>query len=81
MDQEIIKIINKEVYRRFPEIKGKKPKIQVLKLSEKKTIIKPKTYLLVYSGQVNTDTNKLLPRLVRVMATEQGEILKITTSK
>jgi hypothetical protein len=81
MDQEIIRKINKEVYRRFPEIKGKKPKIQLMKNAEKKNNSRPQSYLLVYGSQVSTVTGQSMSRMVRVVATEAGEIIKITTSK
>ncbi|OGO27395.1 MAG: hypothetical protein A2Z16_04305 [Chloroflexi bacterium RBG_16_54_18] len=81
MDQDKIKAINKEVYRRFPEVKGKKPKVQVLKLSNKRGPDQAKTYLLVYGSQVSTSNQQVLPRIVRVVATEEGVIVKITTSK
>ena len=81
MDQDKIKTINKEVYRRFPEIKGKKPKVQILRLSTKRGPDQAKTYLLVYGSQVSTSTHQVLPRMVRVVATEEGVIVKITTSK
>jgi len=81
MDQDKIKTINKEVYRRFPEIKGKKPKVQVLKLSNKRGPEQTKTYLLVYGSQASTSTHQVLSRMVRVVATDEGVIVKITTSK
>lgn len=81
MDQETIKLINREVYRRFPEVKGKKPKIQVLKLTNKRHVDRARTYLLVYGAQVKIDANQSLPRVVRVVARDDGMIVKITTSK
>lgn len=81
MDQDTLKSISKEVYRRFPEVKGKKPKIQLLKPSNKRTVHQAKTYLLVYSSQVKIDDQLTLPRLVRVIVTGDGQIVKITTSK
>ena len=76
MDQDKIKTINKEVYRRFPEVKGKKPKVQVLKLSNKRGADQVKTYLLVYGTQVSTSNHQVLPRMVRVVANEEGVIVK-----
>lgn len=81
MDQETIKLINKEVYRRFPEVKGKKPKIQVLKLTNKRQLDQSRTYLLVYGAQVRVAADQSLPRVVRVVARDDGVIVKITTSK
>lgn len=81
MNQDIIKTINQVVYRRFPEVKGKKPKIQLLKLSGTRSAENEKKYLLVYGSQANLSDHQILSRLVRVVATEDGRIVKITTSK
>lgn len=81
MDQDTIKQINREVYRRFPEIKGKKPKVQLLRPSNKRPADQAKTYVLVYGSQVKLDAHQELSRVVRVVAREDGQIVKITTSK
>lgn len=79
MEQKIIQSISKEVYKRFPEVNGKKPKVRLQRQSGKGAP-PGQTYLLTFSTKVNTSTNKSLPRLVRVVANAQGKILKITTS-
>ena len=80
MDKEIVTSINKKVYRRFPELNGKAPKIQ-----SQNTHAKNEgslcTYLLIYSGTVRISGNKTMPRLVRVVVNEKGKILKISTSR
>lgn len=81
MNRELLQSINKEVYRRFPELKDTRPKIQKQAVPETRSISKPTTYVLIYQGQVLTAGQKLLPRLVRVVVNEQGKILKISTSK
>jgi hypothetical protein len=81
MEQALIKAINQEVYRRFPEVKGKRPKVQVQQLSKNRAINKAKTYLLIYSSQVQTSSNATLSRIVRVVVNASGEILKISTSR
>lgn len=81
MNAEILQSINQEVYRRFPEVKGKRPRVQAQEISEARKINKEKTYLLIYTSQVITASQKSMPRLVRVVANEQGKILKISTSR
>lgn len=71
MDHTLLHPINQEVYRRFPELRGVKPKMQ--KLAE--------NTLLIYQSQVCLPDNKLLQRSVRVVVNEQGKIVKISTSR
>jgi hypothetical protein len=85
MEQKVIDAISQEIYRRFPEVKGKKPKVQAQRISNSQANAKTpnnssRTYLLIYQSQATTSTHKTLPRLVRVVADKQGKILKITTS-
>jgi len=80
MDKEIVTSINKEVYRRFPELNGKAPKIRSQNTRSKNARSLP-TYLFVYSGTVRISENKTMPRLVRVIVNEKGKILKISTSR
>ena len=80
MDQRLVKSISNEVYRRFPETSGKRPKVQALHHSGGRSISKVSTYLLIFQGQATTSTRKSLPYCVRVVANEQGDILKISMS-
>ena len=80
MDKEIVTSINKKVYRRFPELNGKAPKIRSQNSRAKNARSLP-TYLFVYSGTVRISGNKTMPRLVRVVVNEKGKILKISTSR
>ncbi len=80
MNHDLIRAINQEVYRRFPEVEGKQPKVRQQNSLRKQADAKATTYLLIYQGQVTTSTNRSMTRLVRVVANDQGKILKITTS-
>ena len=80
MDKEIVTSINNKVYRRFPELNGKAPKIQSQNTNTKNARSSP-TYLFIYSGTVRISGNKTMPRLVRVVVNEKGKILKISTSR
>jgi hypothetical protein len=81
MNRDLLQAINQEIYRRFPEVKDKRPRIQKQDVSQSRSISKPPTYLLIYQSQVLTSGQKMMPRLVRVVVTEQGKILKISTSR
>ena len=71
MDNHSISLINQEVYRRFPELKGSKPKIQKMDGNT----------LLVYKTQVHLSDQKTINRSVRVVVNERGEIIKLSTSR
>jgi hypothetical protein len=80
MDASYIKSISQDVYRRFPEFVGIQPKVQK-QASSSKASGGSQTFLLIYKGQASLPDQKTLPRWVRVVANEQGKILKITTSR
>jgi len=80
MDSKLIQNVSEEVYRRFPEVRGKKPKVQAIDPNEGRSIVKSPTHLLIFQGQAVTSTQKSLPYLVRVVVDEQGKILKISMS-
>jgi hypothetical protein len=80
MDTSLIKSISQDVYRRFPEFAGIHPKVRA-QTTQSKTSGSPQTYLLTYNSRVSLPDHKTLPRWVRVVANEQGKILKVTTSR
>jgi hypothetical protein len=72
MDSKLIETINKQVYRKFPEVNGVKPT----------TSPRPGDQtLLVYKGVAQTADGRSLPRAVRVVVDVAGSIVKMTTSK
>lgn len=81
MDAAILQRINREVYRRYPEFEGKKPRLQRQTASRKNNDGSIATYLLVYQTRVKTADEKWMPRYVRVTVTEEGKILKMATSR
>jgi len=81
LNQKVIQAVSREIYRRFPEVKGKQPRVQVRSASKGRSIFSPRpTYLLTFRGQATTSTNKTLHYWVRVVIDDQGKILKITMS-
>ena len=80
INHKLISGNNKEIYRRFPEVKGKKPSIRKRQLPKTRSIARSNTYLLTYKSQALTVTNRSMPYCVRVVANEKGKILKITMS-
>jgi hypothetical protein len=85
MDPKVVQTISQEVYRRFPDLRGRRPRVQAVKPGQTRSAGLPSTngarYLLVYAGRVATSTGKQMPYNVRVVVDEQGKILKISTSR
>lgn len=76
MEARLVKVISTQVYRQFPEVKGVRPKVRVQSGSGDNS-----KFLLTFQGEVKTASGKSMPRLVRVVASAGGNILKITTSR
>ncbi len=81
----LIQNISQEIYRRFPDLRGRSPRVQLSRPGGKprpglRLFRRPDTFLLVYQGQKTTSTGKLLPYAVRVVVDAKGKILKITMS-
>jgi hypothetical protein len=80
MDDKYLDSICKQIYKRFPEVSGSRPKVQAQKgTSGSKDA--PSQYLIVFQGSRDTADGKSINRIVRVVASEQGRILKVTTSR
>lgn len=64
--------VNRKVYRQFPELDGKKASVTNRPDGGK---------LFTYKGQVTLPNGKTMPRVVRVVVSEKGKILKLTSSR
>ncbi|HID85136.1 MAG TPA: hypothetical protein EYP54_08575 [Anaerolineales bacterium] len=78
LDEKRLHLINRRVYRDFPEFRGARPIVRRLRTAREG---QPPRVLLLYRRRVTTADGKRLTRMVRVLATPKGKILKITTSK
>jgi hypothetical protein len=79
MNSNAVQMVSKEVYRRFPDFSGVKPKVQAQNSPDLAS--GEKTYLLTYHQNAQLGSGKVLPRWVRVVADESGKILKLSTSR
>ena len=79
MNNSAIQMFSKEVYPRFPDFSGVKPKVQAQKSPAGAFV--EKTYLLTFHLNARLSAEKVLPRWVRVVVDESGKILKISTSR
>jgi len=85
MESKAVTSISKSIYRQFPEVAGVKPKIrkQLIPGSNKsKSSGSDKhNYLLTFKKDIKGPKGQTIPRMVRVVATPSGKIIKTTTSK
>jgi hypothetical protein len=80
MDDKHLDSICRQIYKRFPEVSGSRPKVQAQKSSSSSADASTQ-YLLIFQGSRSTADGKSINRIVRVVASEQGRILKVTTSR
>jgi hypothetical protein len=77
MDPKVVAKISQKVYSRFPDMKGKKPRI-----AQSKTISSDSSnYVLTYKTIGKDIRGNKIPRHVRVVASEKGKIIKMSTSR
>ncbi|HEX7433379.1 MAG TPA: hypothetical protein VF326_06955 [Anaerolineaceae bacterium] len=81
MDSKTIDAVCKQVYSRFPEVNGCAPKIQAQELNPAGVARGSANYLFVFNGKGTTANGKPISRTVRVVVTERGKIIKMTTSR
>jgi hypothetical protein len=81
METEVIEIISRSIYKQFPEFSGTKPKIRLQSVSQTSSNAKMATYLLTYEKKVPVSGGKSINRWVRVTASKEGKILKVSTSR
>jgi len=84
MEPELIESITRDIYRRFPEVAGVKPKVRKQPQEKDQTKVIPlekRNYLLTFNKDARGPGGQTIPRWVRVVVSPKGKILKITTSK
>lgn len=79
MDEKYLKSISNTVSRKFPEVAGVKP--QIRRQSNPGSKSTPATYLITYRGTGQTADGRSIARIVRVTASENGKIIKMSTSR
>ena len=84
MDPKTLKSIVAQVHRRFPEFAGSQPKVRRQASTQAKSIPAQPTYLVTFRSTAMADSStgpKSITRWVRVVVSESGKIIKITTSR
>lgn len=70
-----IDVINRQVYQKFPELKGASPRVQ--NQASAKLSGGAEHYLVIYSGK----SVQNIVQVVRVTADARGRVLKMSTSR
>ncbi len=74
MKSEALRSVCQEVYRRFPEFSGVRPKVQA-------SSNRAGSYTLTFQARAKVNGEKSINRWVRVVADDQGNISRMTTSR
>jgi hypothetical protein len=75
MQSHNLRKIEKTIYRQFPEVAGKRPKVTQQKSA------RSSNYLLTFNGRAEGPGGRIILRTVRVVADDSGKILKVSTSR
>jgi len=81
MQKTIMHSISSEIYRRYPEFRGVEPSVKLHASADASDNQVLTTYLLIYRSTYQVAGNKSLARVLRVVANEDGKILKVSTSR
>lgn len=76
MERDAIARVTKQVVKTFPEMASVKPAIKSQAVPNR-----GQQYLLTFRGKAVLPGGKELTRIVRVVADERGQILRISTSR
>lgn len=80
MDIKLVKKISNHIYRQFPEMEGKNPKVRMQTGSSGQIRPAKPTFLLTYNTRLKINGDKTISRTVRVVADNNGKIIKVSTS-
>ena len=72
MDKKSIDRVCKTIYQKYPAVKDKRPKV---------TLHGENRYLLIFSGSGKTPDGKTITNTLRVVANEEGKIIKSSMSR
>lgn len=75
MDAKTLSGVCEQVYRKYPEVQGIRPKLQPLSKGS------VSQHVLIFSSHATSSSGKSIPRVVRVVVNAEGKIVKMSTSK
>ncbi len=74
MDRQLVERITRKVGRQFPEMNAKQPTVHRQSGSDS-------NYELIYKGKAALPGGRTINRVVRVIASEKGKVIRMSTSK
>ena len=77
MDREAIDKVNRHVSKQFPEMRSTRPTVRV----ESSSRNGKQKFALTYKGKADLPNGRTISRVVRVVADENGKVIKMSTSK
>lgn len=72
MDRQLLSNVCEQVYHRFPEVSGSRPKVQSRPGDQ---------FLLVFTGASKAADGRKINQTVRVVVSQSGKIIQMTASK
>ncbi|HLA99471.1 MAG TPA: hypothetical protein VJL34_13545 [Anaerolineales bacterium] len=84
MDSNLLKKIVAQIQRRYPEFAQSQPRVRLQKAPKSQHAGQEPSYLLTFHTQASAGVaseRKSLPRWMRVVVSQKGKILKVTTSR
>jgi hypothetical protein len=72
MESKAKSSVSNQVYRQFPEVKGSPPTVKSMPGDK---------YQLIFHGKATTADGKTISRTIRVIADNDGHVLKLSTSR
>jgi hypothetical protein len=77
VNKDALDKVSRKVTRQFPEMKSVHPTVR----SQSKSGDRKEEFLLVYKGNVELPGGRKMSRVVRVVADEKGNVVRMSTSK
>jgi hypothetical protein len=73
MDADIVEKVSRQVFAKYPEVANTRPSVQ--------TVGAGGNSLLIYKGSGKTANGITIQRVVRVVVSETGKIIRMSSSK
>lgn len=80
MNAKLLQAICQEIYRRYPQMAGQRPRVHPVAAPAGKATGKA-AHLLVFESQGQTADRRNVTTLLRVVVDRDGKILKVSTSR
>jgi LmbE family N-acetylglucosaminyl deacetylase len=81
LDHQHVNEITKHVYKRFPEMQGSRPVVQVQNGTPARTTTKEPNFVITYHATARSAKGNAIQRHVRVVTDYRGKIIRMTTSR